>query len=158
MKRSALVLIALLIGFTLALVTSAQEASVTYDDMIRVASKMYCPICENEPLDECRNPTCIEWKEEIRQQLEAGRSDEEIIRYFVDTYGQHVVGIPQDPLLRLLSFIAPVIGTILAIGIGVLTFWRWQHNTPAEISSENDTDEKLVEDSEYRSRLERDLE
>jgi cytochrome c-type biogenesis protein CcmH len=148
----------LICGIVLASLTGlpifAQE-TVTYDDVIRVAERMYCPICENEPLDECRNPTCLQWKAEIQRRLEEGQSDDEIISYFVQRYGERVVGVPQDPFLRIVSFAAPILGTLIAIAIGWFTFRRWQANPPlaekvsAEISQSSDDD--------YRARVERDL-
>lgn len=146
----------LILSLTAVSMLAAQETIVTYDDMIRVASKMYCPICENEPLDECRNATCIEWKQEIQRQLEAGHSDEEIINYFVETYGQHVVGVPQDPALRFLSFVMPVLGTILALIIGIRTFSQWQkYESPAKEAQQHKQEKPT--DDDYRSRLEQDI-
>jgi cytochrome c-type biogenesis protein CcmH len=132
------------------------QDNVTYDDVMRVAGRMYCPICENEPLDECRNATCIQWKEEIFRRLQGGQSEQEIIDYFVQAYGEHVVGIPQAPLLRIVSFAAPILGTLIAIGIGWVTFRRWQSNAPLQ-ETVNPSDTSQLSDDDYRARLERDL-
>lgn len=131
------------------------QSSVTQDDVDEIASRMYCPICENEPLDVCYNPTCIQWKREIRDLLEEGNTADEIINSFVDRYGEHVVGVPQDPFLRALSFGAPILGTILALIMGLLTFRRWQNNNTPEKS--NATTEKTPPQNNYRSQIERDL-
>jgi len=136
---------------------AAQNNAVTYDDVIRVAGRMYCPICENEPLDQCRNTTCMQWKDEIRRQLAAGRSDDEIINYFVERYGQHVVGVPRDPLLRFLAFVAPIVGTLLALGLGFMTFRRWQQNTPTKTKVSPLDDAPPMTNDDYRTRLERDV-
>lgn len=130
------------------------QSSVTQDEVDEVASRMFCPVCENEPLDVCYNPTCIQWKREIRDLLAEGNTPDEIITSFVDRYGQHVVGVPQDPLLRFLSFGAPILGTIIALIIGLLTFRRWQSNDnekPKPIS------ETSTSQDNYRSQIERDL-
>ena len=82
----------------------AQSDIITQDDVDEVASRMFCPICENEPLDQCYNPTCIQWKSEIRDLLAEGYSNDEVITSFVDRYGQHVVGVPQDPCIATLVF------------------------------------------------------
>jgi cytochrome c-type biogenesis protein CcmH len=136
----------------------AQDTSypVTQDDVDDVASKMYCPICENEPLDACYNSTCIQWKKEIARQLELGRSSEEIIDDFVTRYGQHVVGVPQDPFLKGLSFFAPVVGTIIALIIAFVTFRRWQTQKPMKESTNKDPS-SVDHDDSYRARIEQDL-
>ena len=131
----------------------AQDSYVTQDEVYDIAAKMYCPICENEPLDECYNVTCMQWKSEIRERLADGQTEDDIISYFVTNYGQHVVGIPQDPLLRLISYVPIIAGVIIAAVIGFMTFSRWQQapakRSPATASIDNSSD--------YRSQIERDL-
>lgn len=147
----AFLVLLLLTGMTI----FAQDV-VTYDDVVRVSERMYCPICENEPLDECRNPTCLQWKEEIRRRLEAGQSDDEIINYFVERYGQHVVGVPRDPFLRAVSLAAPILGTLLALIIGWMTFRRWQQTPQVTENVQTAAAESQTTD-DYRARIERDL-
>jgi cytochrome c-type biogenesis protein CcmH len=143
----------LLLLFFIGIGVYAQN-TVTQDDVDKVASRMYCPVCENEPLDACYNATCIQWKEEIRRQLEAGRTPDQIVEYFVTTYGEHVVGMPQNLGLKVLSYIAPFLGLGIAIVIAFMTFKRWQLNSPKT----SDTPvEKIQDDNNYRSQIERDV-
>ena len=90
-----------LLAFTA--LAQAQDGGVTDNDVIRVAERMYCPVCENIPLDDCETTACVEWKAEIRAQLAEGRSDEAVIDSFVARFGDNVVGVPQDPVLRALG-------------------------------------------------------
>lgn len=131
------------------------QGTITQDNVDAVASRMFCPVCENEPLDQCYNPTCIQWKSEIRDLLAEGNSEDEIITSFVDRYGQHVVGVPQDPFLRFLSFGAPIIATIIAIIIALMTFRGWRQHEP-EVEAPVD-EEKNKNVDRYRSQIERDL-
>ncbi len=103
----------------------AQDEGVTDNDVIRVAERMYCPVCENIPLDDCETIACVEWKAEIRTQLAAGRSGQDVIDSFVARFGDNVVGVPQDPVLRALTVIMPLLATALALGAGVYTFRRF---------------------------------
>ena len=44
-----------------------QEPNVPSDDEVNaIARKMYCPVCENVPLDVCPTQACMEWRELIR--------------------------------------------------------------------------------------------
>ena len=110
---------------SVAAVWAQQDGGVTDNDVIRVAERMYCPVCENIPLDDCETIACVEWKEEIRAQLAAGRSDQAVIDSFVARFGDNVVGVPQDPVLRALTVIMPLLATALAIGVGAFTFRRF---------------------------------
>lgn len=130
------------------------QNSVTQDDVDEVASRMYCPVCENEPLDACYNTTCLQWKAEIRRQLEAGRTPDEIVEFFVTTYGQHVTGVPQDIGLKILSYIAPILGVLIALVIAFFTFQRWQQTSSKAQASPVKASQ---DDDNYRSQIERDV-
>lgn len=143
----------------------AQEATpeqrpVTDDEVNAIAGRMYCPVCEFVPLDTCGEPACIVWRSEIRAQLATGRTEDQIIADFVARYGDRVVGVPQNSVLRALSLVAPFALTIIALGIGFFTFARWRRpNAPTghiESRQEAPPGETLEADY-YRSRLDEDL-
>ena len=117
---------------------------------------MYCPVCENIPLDECQTTTCLEWKDEIGAQLAAGRSPQEVIDSFVARFGDHVVGVPQDPLIRALTFIMPLLATLLALGLGLHTFRRFAASKKLSLEQEAAAAGEL-DDESYRQRLEADV-
>jgi len=137
----------------------AQERRVTDDEVNDVAEHMFCPVCEHEPLDDCRTPTCIQWKEEIRNQLAAGATEQEIFDDFIARYGQHVMAVPTDPFLRGLTLYVPLLVSIIAAIWGIITFMRWQSGqkpkhipTSAAPTTDNDKSEDV-----YRAQIERDL-
>lgn len=151
--------IGLLIVVIAALPLHAQEPTpaVTADQVNQIAGKMYCPVCENIPLDVCGTDACIQWREEIKTQLEAGRTPDEIINEFVARYGDRVVGVPQDPMLRNLSLVTPwLIGLVVVAGAGWL-FMRWSGNKRKLIGANPLTEAVGISDEDYRARLERDL-
>ena len=138
----------------------AQDGGVSDNDVIRVAERMYCPVCENIPLDDCETSACVDWKAEIRAQLAAGRSDQEVIDSFVARFGDNVVGLPQDPVLRALTVIMPLLATALAVIAGALTFRRFatprKPGAPPPPRSHKEG-EGETSDEAYRKRLEDDL-
>lgn len=137
------------------------DGVVTFDEVNAIAAKMYCPVCEMEPLDTCGAVTCVRWREEIREQLEAGYTEDQVIANFVDRYGDRVVGVPRDTGLFLLALLGPVLGAVTAGFVGWRTFRRWQATrsddvgTPPALST-NDAD-LTPGDDPYRARLEQDL-
>lgn len=116
MNRTIVLLWLLILSVLLLMVgmVNAQEGSVTADDVNTVAKKLYCPVCENIPLDNCGTAACADWRYEIQLQLEAGLTEQEIIDDFVYRFGDRVVGTPQDPLLRAIAVAIPWIFTIIA--------------------------------------------
>lgn len=143
---------ALLLALTL--MTAAQGDAVSDNDVNRVAQKMYCPVCENIPLDECQTLACVEWKDEIRRQLAEGQSEQEVIESFVRRFGDQVVGIPQDPALRALTVIVPILSALLAIVIGIFTFTRFGRHQQLGMPPEQPP---AADEEQYRQRLEDDL-
>lgn len=132
----------------------AQDEPVSYDDVNDVAARMYCPECEMVPLDRCFTEVCIQWKQDIAEQLATGRSSDQIVDDFVARFGDQVVGVPQDSALRSLTLAAPL---ILALGIalvGAYTLYRLRGGVRAapETAAEGAADL-----DHYRARLEEDL-
>src|SRR5512135_159798 len=75
-------------------VASAQQPTPSDDEVNAIASQLYCPVCENTPLDVCPTDACHNWRELIRQMLADGKSSVEIKQYFVDHYGARVLAEP----------------------------------------------------------------
>ena len=64
-------------------ISFAQEPTPSDDDINTIARKLYCPVCENTPLDVCPTQACRQWREEIRLRLAQGWTDEQPIKEFV---------------------------------------------------------------------------
>ncbi|MBC7810848.1 MAG: cytochrome c-type biogenesis protein CcmH [Burkholderiales bacterium] len=142
----------------------AQDSTVSDDDVNAVAGRLYCPVCENIPLDACGTAACAEWRDEIRVQLEQGRTPQQVVERFVAQFGEAVVGSPQDPTLSTLSLLTPFLIGGVGLIVGVITFLRWRsgaqndhfafdalHSTAVTYNGQPRSDD------DYRARIERDL-
>jgi cytochrome c-type biogenesis protein CcmH len=130
---------------------------VTADEVNAIARKMYCPVCENIPLDVCPTEACAQWRDQIQAELEAGSSEDQIIAGFVARYGDRVVGTPQDPMLRTLSLVTPWLIALIVAGLAgaVLLRW-WRRRDTLTLNTANNAPVDIADD-DYRARLERDL-
>jgi cytochrome c-type biogenesis protein CcmH len=90
------------------------------DDVNRVAKQMFCPVCENIPLDVCPTQACHEWRELIREKLAAGWTDEQIKQYFAAQYGDRVLAEPPRRGLNWLVYVLPFV----FLAGGALLLWR----------------------------------
>jgi cytochrome c-type biogenesis protein CcmH len=93
---------------------------VSDDEVNAVAKQMYCPVCENTPLDVCPTQACAEWRELIRQKLAAGETEVQIKQYFVDRFGDRVLATPPARGLNWLVYVIPP----LAILVGVFFLYQ----------------------------------
>jgi cytochrome c-type biogenesis protein CcmH len=110
--------IVILLFLLLALLASIQPAlaqdtapkpTPSDNEVNRVAKQMYCPVCENTPLDVCPTQACSEWRELIRLKLSEGWNDQQIKDYFAAQYGDRVLSEPPRRGLNWLVYTLPVI-------------------------------------------------
>jgi len=134
-KRSAaraMLALALLIAVVVAVgLAAAQDTStVTANDVNEIAKTLYCPVCENIPLDTCPTAACEDWRYEIRLMLEDGFTPDEIKADFVRRFGDRVVGTPYDPVLRALSFVIPILAAVGVVALVIYVSVRAHHTPP----------------------------
>lgn len=149
--KSARVL--LLLGLLLAVSfvpAGAQEEDVTDDEVNAVAKGLYCPVCENVPLDVCPTQACKQWRAIIREKLGEGWTTQQIETYFVDQYGDRVLASPPARGLNWLAYILPPAAFLGGLVI-VARVWRdWRR--PVDESTP-----EISPDDPYRQRLEQEL-
>ncbi len=98
---------ALLLAGLFTSVAIAQDDTPTDDEVNAVAKQLYCPVCENTPLDVCPTEACRQWRELIRQQLADGWTEDQIKQYFVENYGARVLGEPPRSGLNWVVYLLP---------------------------------------------------
>ncbi|MDX1662773.1 MAG: cytochrome c-type biogenesis protein CcmH [Candidatus Promineifilaceae bacterium] len=132
-EKLTIVLLLLLALLCLAIPAVAQEP-VTDDEVNEVARDLYCPTCENRSVDVCPTDVCADWREDIRQQLAAGRSESEIHAYFAERYGNSVLAAPPREGINWLAWIVPIVVVV----VGALLFGRYLKGLRAEEATEDD--------------------
>lgn len=146
----------LLLGLMLSAAPSAlvqaQENEPTDDEVNAIAKGLYCPVCENVPLDVCPTQACKQWRATIREKLALGWTQEQIEQYFVDQYGDRVLATPPARGLNWLVYVLPPL--LFAAGAfvlaGAIRTWR---KAPADLG-DSDVESK---DDPYLERLEQEL-
>ncbi len=99
---------------------------MTDDQVNAIAKQLYCPVCENIPLDVCATQACAQWRELIREKLAQGWSEEQIKQYFVDQYGDRVLATPPARGLNWLVYIIPPLAILAGIFILYSAFRAWR--------------------------------
>ena len=124
------------------------------DEINEIAANMYCPVCENTPLDVCGTQACIQWRQQIKDKLEEGWTEEEIYDYFVELYGDRVLAEPPRRGLNWLIYVGPPI----AIAVGAYVLYRGFRTWQKPIDElEEEAEQAAAVDDEYISRLEEEL-
>ncbi len=131
-RKIILMLLILLTSFYTVSVAYAQGVVPTFptdDDVLAIAKKLYCPVCPNTPLDVCETQACKDWRLQIREQLTEGWTEEQIISYFVDQYGERVLAEPQRSGFTSMVWFLPILAVLLGLWVTyeVLKGWRSGH-------------------------------
>jgi len=109
------------------LVTTAQAAIDTYEFRDEVERERYrtlteelrCPKCQNQNIADSNAPIAMDLRQEIFRMLEEGQSNDQIVDYLVDRYGDFVRYKPPVNAKTMLLWYGPV--GLLVLGFGVLT-------------------------------------
>lgn len=101
------VLLLVLAGLLAAPVSAQGAQPPTDDDVNAIAKELYCPVCENTPLDVCATQACAQWRDLIRLKLSQGETESQIKQYFVENYGARVLNEPPREGLNWLAYLVP---------------------------------------------------
>ncbi len=85
------------------------EDDLTADQrMYQLSTQLMCPVCEGQTLDQSQAQLSLDMQAVIREKVEAGDSNTEIRRYFVDRYGEVVLASPDAEGFNLIAWLLPV--------------------------------------------------
>ncbi len=146
-------MIGLLLAALVAGTALAQGEQPTDDEVNAVAKGLYCPVCENVPLDVCPTPACKQWRETIRDKLAQGWTQGQIEQFFVDQYGDRALATPPATGLNWLIYLLPPVVFVAGAVIlaGVFRGWRKPLVSTIESASPDDPYLERVEE-ELRRR------
>lgn len=96
------------------------------EERARVISKeLRCLVCQNQSIDDSDAPLARDLRVLVRERLQAGESDEEVINFVVDRYGDFVLLRPPVKASTLVLWLSPVAALIVGIFL-LLTWFRKQ--------------------------------
>ena len=126
MKRS---LALLLLAFCFASVAPAQvrrpepvKGDAALEERLhKLSQQLRCLACQNETLADSRADLAEDLRDEIREQMKAGKSDKEIISFLTERYGQFILYRPQVTPTTYLLWFGPFV--LLLAGLAVLFYY-----------------------------------
>jgi cytochrome c-type biogenesis protein CcmH len=139
---------------------SAQQPTPSDDEVNAIASQLYCPVCENTPLDVCPTEACHDWRELIRQMLADGKTTSEIKQYFVDHYGARVLSEPPLEGFNWLIYIVPPAAFLLGIFLLIQAFKFMRRSEKTSPIQHPDASSAALDEKNlqvYTNRLEEEL-
>ncbi|MEQ1874497.1 MAG: cytochrome c-type biogenesis protein [Ilumatobacteraceae bacterium] len=132
------VLLAFVVAGLLAFGTTRDAGARTPEERVEDISKqLACPICDGETVYESRNTQSASIRTEIKAQVAAGATDDEIIAYIVLRFGAKTQSLPKATGFESLVWVLPSVGLVCA-SVGLFfAFRKWRLAADA-IPSEDD--------------------
>lgn len=142
-RRSLLIFLAVtaILGSIWCYALLTRPPQQTLDQRVHdVASQLKCLVCQGESVADSPATLSQQMRASIRQQLQSGKSEQEVIQYFVSRYGDRILLSPPSQGFTLLAWLVPI---ALLLGGTLLLFvvlWSW-HTQSSRGSLENDAAE-----------------
>ena len=156
-QRGALFLLLTLVVLVAALWSFLSLNAATHktlDQRVQeVGAQLKCPVCQGESVADSPSLLAQQMRGSIRAQLQAGKSEQEVVQYFVNSYGQGIVWTPQWQGFTLLAIVLLLGG----VGLLFLTLREWRASAPGGIHEDRQTSSDDAELEPYRAQLEQEL-
>lgn len=101
-------------------------------DMMELSHKLRCLVCQNQSIAESDAPLAVDLRNQVREQLAAGKDKDDVIDYLVERYGDFVLYEPPFKAVTGLLWVGPF--ALLLGGAGWLA-WRLRRRR-SEIAAE----------------------
>lgn len=90
-----------------------------------IADKLRCPVCVSESVAQSNSTISIQMRQIIQDQLGEGRSEQEILSYFRERYGDWILQEPPKRGLHLLVWLLPIAVALAGVVVLTLLMRRW---------------------------------
>jgi cytochrome c-type biogenesis protein CcmH len=97
---------------------SADDNAALDKRLDHVAQQLRCLVCQNQSIADSHAQLALDLKKEARTQLSQGRSEQEVIDFMVQRYGDFVLYKPPFNTATLLLWLGPF--ALLAAGLATL--------------------------------------
>ena len=141
----------------LALLTSNSIADNIDDQVRKISYLLMCPVCQGQTVAESNSELATQMRAIIKQKLEKGESKEEIIAYFVNRYGETILGAPPPKGANWLIWILPALAIVFG-GAGIAIFLHKSKSEKGKEKTKEILNEPPIQaESKYLEKLDEEL-
>ena len=137
--------VALLLGLPTATASAQQVKVSTADSALEartteVAKVLRCPVCQGLSIHDSPSELSQQMRALVREQLAAGKSQDEVRAYFVSKYGEWILLAPKPTGFNLVAYVAPALLFLGGLVTVALVVRRWTATGAAETASTGSPD------------------
>jgi cytochrome c-type biogenesis protein CcmH len=116
----------------LAILAAIPVQGATLEEMAReIDGKVMAPCCWSQPVSQHYSQAADDIRRATRQMLAAGKSEQEILDYYVSVYGERILASPRARGFTLLVWILPWLFFIAGFVFLVFLLRSWTRKKPA---------------------------
>ena len=98
----------------------ARPDAATEQRLKDLAEELRCLVCQNQTIADSNATLAQDLRNQIREQIAQGRSDDQIRTYMVERYGDFVLYRPPLKATTVVLWLGP----LLLLVVGAVVFWR----------------------------------
>lgn len=101
-----------------------------------LSANLRCVVCQNESIDESNADLARDMRLVVRERLVAGDSDEAVMQFMVDRYGEFVLLSPRRDGVNMILWASGPILLLLGLGFAIAAIRRRGGDVPEPLSEE----------------------
>ena len=146
MKALRLLFVLLCFGFAPGHALAVQPGEILKDAALEkrardISAELRCLVCQNQSIDDSNAPLARDLRLVVRERLVAGDTNEQVMSFVVDRYGEFILLRPPFRMATLLLWLTPLV--VLVSGIGwMIAAWRRRSRLKVETGAAPLTDEE----------------
>ncbi len=145
------------ISFILVLLTFNTFADSIDNQVREISYLLMCPVCQGQTVAESNSELATQMRAIIKQKLEEGESKKEIIAYFVNRYGETILGAPPPKGANWLIWVLPALALLFG-GAGIAIFLHKSKSEKGKEKTKEISNEQPIQaESKYLEKLDEEL-
>lgn len=103
----------------------SQEIDIQLEKKVQeIAHQLRCPVCQGLSVKESMNDISVNMKNKIITLLNEGKTEQEVISFFVQRYGEWILRNPKKDGFNFSLWLLPIGGIVLTTGLVILNITR----------------------------------
>ncbi|MCE2405273.1 MAG: cytochrome c-type biogenesis protein CcmH [Dehalococcoidia bacterium] len=128
------------------LAACGSDAPVSLEEQAQSIDRtLICPVCPGETIDQAQVELARQMRTVVREKLAEGMTRDEVLRFFVERYGESVLAAPPKEGFNLIAWIVPIVAVLVGVVAVVLVVRAMRAGSLPLARAESRSEEGLEE-------------